>query len=314
MKYKSLGKTGLKVSEICLGTMTFGDQADEETSKAILHACWDAGVNFIDTADAYVEGRSEEIIGNLLKGRRHETILATKVGNKAGHAPNDTGLSRSHVMRSVEGSLRRLQTDYIDLYQTHRPDYDTPLEETLRALDDLVHQGKVRYIGCSNDPAWYMCKALWTSDVYNLNKFVCVQPRYNLLDRHIEAELLPLCADQGIGVIPFNPIAGGLLSGKYKRGDPPPRDTRFGLMDMYMKRYWYETNFDAVEKVVDVANDNGKTPVQLAVAWLLQNPIITSPIIGASRVDQVKESLQAVNMELSDEELKACADIQGVGY
>lgn len=306
-----MGRTGLKVSVICLGTMLFGDQVNEETARAIVDTCWEAGVNFFDTADVYVQGRSEEVLGRLLKGRRHQAVIATKVQGVMGQGPNDRGLSRAHIMQAVEASLRRLQTDYIDLYQTHWPDYDTPLEETLRALDDLVRQGKVRYVGCSNYPAWYLCKSLWISDVRNLVRFDCAQPRYNLLDRAIEGELLPLCAEEGIGVIPYNPLAGGFLTGKYKRGQPPPEDTRFARRkDLYVPRYWQDSNFDAVEKLVDAAQRYGKTPPQLALAWLLHNPVITAPIVGASRPSQIEETLQAVDMTLSEEELAACDGIQ----
>ena len=313
MKYRNMGRTGLKVSAICLGTMVFGDQVNEETARAIVDTCWEAGVNFFDTADVYVQGRSEEVLGRLLKGRRHQAVIATKVQGVMGQGPNDRGLSRAHIMQAVEASLRRLQTDYIDLYQPHWPDYDTPLEETLRALDDLVRQGKVRYIGCSNYPAWYLCKSLWISDVRNLARFDCAQPRYNLLDRAIEEELLPLCAEEGIGVIPYNPLAGGFLTGKYRRGEPPPEGTRFGRRkDLYVPRYWHDPNFDAVEKLVDAAQQHGKTPAQLALAWLLHNPVITAPIVGASRPSQLEETLQAVDMTLSEEELAACDGIRAL--
>ncbi len=312
MKYKKLGRTGLKVSQICLGTMLFGDQVNEEDARAIVDTCWEAGVNFFDTANTYVQGRSEEVLGRILKGRRHQAVIATKVFGVVGQGPNDRGLSRAHIMRAVEDSLRRLQTDYIDLYQCHWPDYDTPLEETLRAMDDLVHQGKVRYIGCSNFPAWYLCKALWISDVRNLARFECHQPRYNLLDRQIERELLPLCADQQIGVIPYNPLAGGFLTGKYRRDQPPPEDTRFARRkEMYMPRYWNDVNFDAVERFASLAQEHGKTPAQLAIAWLIHNPVITAPIVGASKVSQIQETLKAVDMSLSEEEIEACNQVQG---
>ena len=317
VKYKALGTTGLKVSEIGLGTMTFGNETDEEDSGAIVDTCWEAGVNFFDTANAYEEGRSEEILGKLLKERRHEAVIASKVRLPVGAGPNDRGLSRAHIMRAVEDSLRRLQTDYIDVYQAHWPDYDTPLEETLRVLDDLVHQGKVRYVGCSNYPAWYLCKALWISDVNNLTNVISTQSRYNLLDRLIEDELLPLCADQELGVIVYNPLAGGMLTGKYKRGEPPPKDTRFGRtsrIDTYRPRYWHEVNFDAVERLVEVARRFDKTPAQLALGWLLRNPTITVPIVGATTVDQLRETIQVLEVEISEEEMAACAEIKGVGY
>ena len=230
MQLRRLGRTGLKVTEICLGTMTFGHQADEATAVAILDKAAGAGVNFIDTADAYpvppdpsTAGRTEEIIGRWLQGRRHQFVLATKCRIRVGTGPNDEGLSRRHILRAVDDSLRRLGTDYIDLYQAHAPDPETPLEETLRAFDDLVRSGKVRYIGCSNYPAWQVALGLGISERHDWARFDCVQPRYNLLFRDIEAELLPLCRHEGLGVIAYNPLAGGFLSGKYRSLDAPPR-------------------------------------------------------------------------------------------
>ncbi|MCC7353095.1 MAG: aldo/keto reductase, partial [Anaerolineae bacterium] len=233
MEYRRLGRTGLKVSELCLGTGVFSAPVDEETSHRILSAAFSGGINFIDTADIYSGwvahvGSSEEIIGRWLKNQpRGQLVIATKVRGSMGEGPNDQGLSRVHIMHAVEASLRRLQTDYIDLYQTHSPDDTTPLDETLRALDDLVHQGKVRYIGCSNYPAWKLCKALWVSDKHGLARYDCLQPHYNLIRRaEFERELMPLCQDQGLGVIPYSPLAGGFLTGKYRKDQPIPPNSR----------------------------------------------------------------------------------------
>ena len=221
MDYVNLGRTGLKVSRICLGCLTFGGQADEKESMRIVDTALDAGINFFDTANVYTETLSERFLAKALKGRRDQAVIATKVRGSMGPGVNDSGLSRKHIMDAVEGSLMRLETDYIDLYQVHSWDADTPLEETLRALDDLVRQGKVRYIGCSNFTGWQLTKSLWISDVKGLARFETVQPRYNLLLRGIEEELLPACLSQGVGVIPYNPIAAGLLTGKHRRGQPP---------------------------------------------------------------------------------------------
>ncbi|HKB39054.1 MAG TPA: aldo/keto reductase, partial [Gemmataceae bacterium] len=259
MKTRRLGNTGLKVSEICLGTMTFGHQSDQQTSFAILDTAAERGVSFIDTADAYpvpptpeTAGRTEEIVGAWLEGRRDRFVVATKCRIRVGHGPNDEGLSRRHVLKAVEDSLRRLRTDYIDLYQAHAPDSTTPLEETLRAFDDLVRQGKVRYVGCSNFPAWQTALALGISTRLGLARFDCVQPRYNILWREIEGELLPLCRDQGLGVIAYNPLAGGFLSGKYRSLESAPPGTRFTLGktgDLYRERYWHHAQFTAVEQL-----------------------------------------------------------------
>ena len=308
-----MGRTGLKVSEICLGTMTFGNQADESTSFAIMDVAADAGVNFFDTADAYplgstleMKGRTEEIVGKWLKGKRDDFILATKVHGIMGPRPNDKGLSRRHIMEACEASLRRLQTDYIDLYQCHAVDPETPLEETLRALDDLVRQGKVRYIGASNFPAWELCKGLWISDKLNLARFDCVQPRYNILFRMIEDELLPLCRDQGIGVIAYNPLAGGFLTGRYEAGQAPEAGTRFtlgsGAGNLYQARYWQEAQFQAVEEMKAFFSQRNRSLTHVAVAWVLAQPGITSAIIGASRPEQLVDSLQAVGQTLDEEE------------
>ena len=315
-----MGRTGLQVSEICLGTMTFGSRCDEETSRAIMDAALDGGVYFFDTADRYPMGagpgdygRSEEIIGRWMKGRRHDIVIATKCRNAMGSGPNDQGLSRKHIMDAVEASLRRLQTDHIDLYQAHAPDPGTPLDETLRAFDDLVRHGKVRYIGCSNYPGWQLALSLWTSDKLGLTRFDCVQPRYNILFREFEAELFPLCIDQGVGIIPFNPLAGGFLTGKYAVGEEPPKGTRFDISkgapaSNYRARYWHEAHSMVVRSLADFMQKRGKSLTQAAIAWVLAKPGITAPIVGASSLEQLKESLGAADITLDDEEMSACDD------
>lgn len=322
MKIKRLGHTGLKVSELCLGTMTFGNQCDEPTSHAIMSKAFDAGAIFFDTADAYplgatseTVGRTEEYIGRWLqrhKGRRNQVVLATKFFGSVGSGPNDKGGSRKHIVQAIEGSLRRLQTDYIDLYQMHFPDHETPIDETLRALDDLVHSGKVLYIGCSNFPAWELCKALWTSDKLGLARFDSVQPRYNLLFRQIEAELLPLAMDQGIGVISYNPLAGGLLTGRYQPGQAPQEGSRFTVQNagkLYQARYWQEPQMQAVEELKAFCQEHHIDIAQLAIAWVLAQPAITSAIVGASKPEHLDQTLPAVDLVLDEQMRAVCDDI-----
>jgi aryl-alcohol dehydrogenase-like predicted oxidoreductase len=316
MKIRRVGRTGLKVTEICLGTMTFGHQCDERTSFAIMDRAAEGGVHFFDTADVYpvppspeTAGRSEEIVGAWLQGKRDRFVVATKCRMRVGDGMNDEGLSRKHVLKAAEDSLRRLRTDYIDLYQPHSPDPDTPLEETLAALDTLVQQGKVRYVGCSNYPAWQVALSLGIAERHRWARFDCVQPRYNMLYREIEAELLPLCRDQGLGVIAYNPLAGGFLSGKYKTQEAPPPGTRFTLGktgDLYRQRYWQQTQFEAVEHLRRLLEPRGKSMVQVAIAWVLARPGITSAIVGASRPEQLNDSLAATDLTLTDEEMEAC--------
>ena len=306
MDYVNLGRTGLEVSRICLGCLTFGGQADEKESQRIVDTAWDAGINFFDTANVYTETLSERFLAKALKGRRDQAVIATKVRGRMGPGVNDIGLSRKHIMDAVDDSLMRLQTDYIDLYQVHSWDSDTPLEETLRALNDLVCQGKVRYIGCSNFAGWQLTKSLWISDVKGLARFETVQPRYNLLFRGIEEELLPVCLSQDVGVIPYNPIAAGLLTGKHKRGQAPVPGTRFDLREVYRDIYWYERNFEAVEKLDAIAGSYGHTLLQLALSWVLANPAITSAIVGASTAEQLQQSISAAEAKLEPEEIAAC--------
>lgn len=305
-----LGQTGLTVSRLVLGTMTFGLQSDEETSRQILDSAADAGINFLDTADVYplgggltTAGRTEEIIGRWLKGKREQFILATKCVGKVGPSPWDEGASRKHILDAIDASLRRLQTDYVDLYQLHSDDASTPLDETLEALDAIVKAGKVRYIGVSNFLAYRLSRALGRADVQNLTRFVSIQPRYNLLFREIERELLPLAKEEGLGVIPYNPLAGGLLTGKHNRADNPSDGTRFTLgtaAQVYQKRYWHDREFSTVEELRTVADAAGLSLTTLSLAWVLANPVITAPIIGASRPEQLVESLKAIEVKFDD--------------
>jgi aryl-alcohol dehydrogenase-like predicted oxidoreductase len=287
MQYRNLGRTGLKVSELCLGTMQWGWTADEPTSFAVMDAFVEAGGNFIDTADVYSRwaegnpgGVSEEIIGRWMKarGNRRQIVLATKVRGVMWDGPNGEGLSRGHIMAAVEDSLRRLQTDHIDLYQTHWFDAGTPIDETMRALDDLVRQGKVRYVGCSNYPAWRLAKALWTSDTLGLARYDSIQPHYNIAYRaEFERELKPLCEEEGVGVIPYSPLAGGFLTGKYRRDAPVPDSARASAVQ---RRYLNDRGFTILEALEKLGQARGKTIAQMALAWQLSQPVITSPIIG----------------------------------
>ena len=317
MKTVRMGRTGLKVSEICLGTMTFGYQCDEKTSFAIMNKAAEQGVYFIDTADVYpvppsieTAGRTEEIVGRWLKGQRDRFVLATKCRMKVGPDANDEGLSRRHVIKAVDDSLRRLQTDYIDLYQPHSFDAETPIEETLRALDDCVRQGKIRYLGCSNYPAWQVALALGVSAKNGLARYECVQPRYNLLFREIEAELMPLCRDQGVGIIAYNPLAGGFLTGRYQTLEAPPAEkTRFSIGktgELYRERYWQEAQLEAVKELQAFFQPRGKSLLQVAVAWVLAKPGITSAIVGASKPEQLDASIGAIKLTLDAEEKEVC--------
>jgi aryl-alcohol dehydrogenase (NADP+) len=313
-----MGRTGLKVSEICLGTMTFGIQCDRQTSFTIMDRSFDGGVYFLDTSDVYplgggpkLAGTTETFVGEWIKQRgvRNQIVLATKVRGQVGPGPNDVGLSRKHIVAAVEASLRRLQTDHIDLYQTHQPDHATPIDETLRAMDDLVRSGKVRYIGCSNYRAFELATALWTSERLGIARFDCLQPRYNILYREIESELLPLCAQEGVGVIAYNPLAGGFLTGKYQKGQDVVEGTRFAVPNAgprYQERYWHEAQFDAVAELKQVTDAHGLSLAQVAVAWTLANPTVTSAIVGASSAAQLDQTLPAVDLALSPELREAC--------
>jgi 1-deoxyxylulose-5-phosphate synthase len=311
MEHARLGRTGLQVSRLCLGTMTFGLQSDETTAVAILDRAAEGGIDFVDTSDAYplggdlgTRGVTEEILGRWLQGKRDRFIVATKCFVPTGPAPFDAGNSRKHILAAVEASLRRLQTDYIDLYQLHGYDPATPIEETLGALDDLVHQGKVRYAGCSNFLTYQLVRAIGRSETLRLARFDSVQPRYNLLFRQIEREMLPFCEEEGVGVISYNPIAGGLLSGKHSRTGQPAEGTRFTLGSagkMYQDRYWHDREFDTVEVLRQLAKEAGVSLVTLSVAWVLANKAITAPIIGASHPEQLNSSLAAAEFTLSQD-------------
>jgi 1-deoxyxylulose-5-phosphate synthase len=317
MQHVRFGRTGLQVSRLCLGTMTFGLQCDEATSYRILDTAAEAGVTFLDTADVYplggtveITGRTEEIVGKWLKGKRESFILATKCSGKMGVAPWQQGTSRKHVLSAIDASLKRLGTDYVDLYQVHLLDTVTPMDETLEAFDAIFRSGKARYVGCSNYPAWRFARALGRSEALRIAKFVSVQPRYNLLFRQFERDLLPLCEEEGIAVIPYNPLAGGLLTGKHKGAGAPPEGSRFTLGTagkMYTDRYWHEREFSAIETLGKLAKEAGTELTTLAVAWVLANPAITSAIIGASKPEQLKASVAAAEFKL-DPALKAKLD------
>jgi aryl-alcohol dehydrogenase-like predicted oxidoreductase len=317
VKIKRLGRTGLKVTEVCLGTMTFGYQCDQKASFRIMDAAIDQGVNFIDTADVYPvpvslerAGSTEEIIGKWLEGKRDRIVLATKCRMPMGPGSNDGGLSRKHILAAIDASLRRLGTDYVDLYQVHSPDPETPIDETLRALDTIVQSGKARYVGCSNFPAWELCRALWTSNRLGIARFDSAQPRYNILFREIESELLPLCADQGVGVIVYNPLAGGFLSGKHRHGEPPADNTRFAVAGkLYMDRYWNDQCFVAVQRLKEFFAARGKSLLHVALAWVLARPEVTSAIVGATSAEQLTESLSGYDIALDADEMSACNDV-----
>lgn len=317
MKIKRLGRTGLKVTEVCLGTMTFGFQCDQRVSFEIMDAAAESGINFIDTADVYpvpvsleTAGSTEEIVGKWLRGKREDFVLATKCRMQMGPRPNDSGLSRKHVLSAIEASLRRLGTEYVDLYQVHSPDAETPIDETLRALDSIIQSGKARYIGCSNFPAWQLAKALSTSERLGLARFDSVQPRYNLLFREIEHELFPLCEDQGVGVIVYNPLAGGFLTAKHRRDAPPADNTRFAVAGkLYIDRYWNDASFAAVEKLRTFFQARGKSLTHAALAWVLKQSQVTSAIVGATSATQLRDSMGGVDLELDTDELEQCENI-----
>lgn len=317
MQHIRFGHTGLQVSRLCLGTMTFGAQADEAGAFAILDACAEAGVNFIDTANVYPLGASQEqkgdterIIGRWLKGRRDNIILATKCGMRMGPLRWQTGNSRKHILDAIDASLQRLGTDYVDLYQLHRDDGQTPLDETLEALDIVVRSGRARYVGVSNFMAWRITRALGRCEALGLVKPVSVQPRYNLLFRELERDLFPMCQQEGLGTLCYNPMAGGLLSGKHAYAAGPDTSSRFGsgrAADLYRNRYWDERRFAAVEQFVDLARSAGLPPAQLAVAWVLAQPGVSCAIVGASRAEQLPDVLAASDITL-DESLLARLD------
>lgn len=316
MQYRKFGATGLNVSRVCLGTMTFGFQIDEATSIRIMDTAADAGVTFIDTADVYPlggglsrVGSTEEIVGRWLKGKRDRFVLATKAVGEMGPSPWDRGASRKHLLGAIDASLKRLGTDYVDLYQLHSDDLDTPLDETLEALDVIVRTGRARYVGVSNFLAYRLARALGRADALGTARFVSVQPRYNLLFRQIERELLPLAQEERLAVLPYNPLAGGLLTGKHRREAPPP-EGRFTVGTagaLYQSRYWHEREFATIEALKQLTADAGLTLSTVAVAWVLANDVVTSAILGASRPEQLGDTLAALDLAL-DPQLKAKLD------
>ncbi len=309
MEYRRIGRSGLKVSEICLGTMTFGVSVDEDEAMRIVNLAYDAGINFFDTADGYSIGRSEEILGKVLKGRRREAVVATKFFNPMGPGPNDSGMSRVHIMNAIEDSLRRLQMDHVDIYYIHHVDAQTPLEEMLRAMDDLVHQGKVRYIACSNYQAWRLSEALWISDSNNLARFECYQPQYSLVVRDIEQELVPLCLHKELGIVPWAPLAGGFLAGKYKPGQRVVSGTRSEEKWNWHGAFFAANADETLTTLLEVAQDLGRSPSQVALRWLLDRPGVSSAISGVRTAEQLRDNVGATGWRLEEEPLKRLNEV-----
>ena len=301
MDYRNLGRAGLKVSEICLGTMTFGNGADQAGASRMVDAALAAGVNFFDTANSYVGGTSETMLGEALKGRRHDAIVATKVFNPMGHRPNDSGMSRLHIKQQIEASLKRLQTDYIDIYYIHHVDHQTPLDEMLRAFDDLVREGKVLYTGCSNYEAWRLIEALWISEVNGWEKFACYQPQYSLVVRDLDEEVGPACAAKGLGLVAWSPMAGGYLAGKYTPGSLKVQGTRSSEGWGFNSRFFAPNHGEILEALLDVSKQIGKSPAQTALRWVMDRPFMTSAIVGARNAEQLGETLKAGGWRLPKE-------------
>jgi aryl-alcohol dehydrogenase-like predicted oxidoreductase len=316
MEHRSLGKTGLMVSELCLGCMTFGREQDEGGSRKIISRFLEAGGDFIDTADVYEQGVSEEIVGRAIKGVREDVVLATKVRFPMGDGPNDVGLSRKHILAGCEASLRRLGTDYIDLYQVHAWDAATPLEETLSALTDLVRQGEVRYVGVSNFTGWQLMKALYVSELNGFERFVSLQPQYSLAERNIEREVLPACREDGVGVILWGPLGGGFLSGKYRRGEEPPEDSRIAGAPDEFEEAWtkrnVERNWRTLDVVGEISEETGKSYAQISLNWLLRQEGVTAPIIGARRMEQLEDNLGAAGWKLSEEQIVRLSEASAI--
>ena len=306
MEYRPLGRTGVKVSELCLGCMTFGNTTEPEDSYAIVDRAIDAGINFLDTANVYSTGRSEEVTGEALKrnGKRSRIVLATKVhGRMSDDDPNAAGTSRRHIIEQCEASLERLQTDYIDLYQIHRPRSDTPIDEILRALDDLIRSGKVRYIGSSTFGAWQLVESLWVSKELGLNRFICEQPPYNILDRRIERELLPMAQTYGIAMIPWSPLGGGLLPGKYRKDQMPDEGRYLNRESKLWQMRLTPGAFEVIDKLDPIVADKGCTMAQLSLAWVLGRPGVTSPIIGPRTMEQLEDNLGAIDVPITTADL-----------
>lgn len=312
MKYRYLGRSGLLVSRICLGTMTFGNKewgCDQDASTAIVKKFVDAGGNFIDTADLYSAGVSEEMLGVAIRAlglARDELVIATKCWFPTGATPNARGLSRKHIMQACDASLKRMGLDYVDLYQIHGPDPNTPIEETMRALDDLVRAGKVRYVGCSNLYGWQIVRANAAAERLGLERFISAQHLYNLVRRDVETEILPACDDQGMGMICWSPLASGLLTGKYRNQDKPVEGSRFAVQaSVYLPRYWWEESLKLVDVLVETAKELGKSPAQVALSWLLADERVTAPIVGARKQEQIEDNLVAGELDLPAEACKA---------
>lgn len=300
MEYRTLGRAGAKVSPLCLGTMMFGGPTNEKDSIRIIHRALDAGINFMDTANVYNDGESERVIGKAVKSERGKWIIATKVHGSMGEDVNQSGSHRVNIMSAVEASLQRLGTDYIDVYYLHRWDASTRIAESLRALDDCVRQGKVRYIACSNFEAWRVCEALWTSEKLGLEEFVCVQPLYNIVNRDAEVELLPFCEKYGVGVVPYSPLARGVLSGKYAVGQEPPKGSRAARKDRrILQTELRDESYEVAQQLSPLADAHGKTLTQFALAWVLANPLITSAIIGPRTMEQLEDNLGCLDCTLT---------------
>lgn len=303
MDYRNLGQCGVKVSPVCLGTMMFGGQTNETDSIQIIHKAYDQGVNFIDTADMYNAGESERIVGRAINDRRDRIVLATKGRQKMGDGPNQQGGSRLHLMQALDASLKRLGTDYVDIYYYHAPDLSTPVDETLRALDDMVRSGRVHYIACSNFRAWRICESLWTSDRLNLNRYVCIQPLYNIVNRDIEVEILPLCQKYGLGVVSYSPLARGILSGKYAKFGEYPEGSRASRGDMRMTQAELRpASFEIAQQIGARCAKKGCTASQFALAWVLANPILTSVIIGPRTMQQYDDNIKCLGVEITAED------------
>ncbi|MEQ8789861.1 MAG: aldo/keto reductase [Pirellulaceae bacterium] len=303
MQFTKLGRTGVDVSRICLGTMMFGGQTSQADSIKIIHKSLEQGVNFIDTANIYNQGESEVVVGKALAGKRHDVVLATKGRQAMGQGPNSQGASRLHLMRELDASLKRMGTDFIDLYYVHTPDYDTPIDETLRACDDMVRSGKVHYLACSNFRAWRVCEALWTSDKLGLDRFQCVQPLYNIVNRDVEVELMPLCQEHKLGVVSYSPLARGILTGKYKPGEPFPEGSRAARNDARMQQAELrEASFEVAQQITGHCQKKGVATTQFALAWCLANPILTSVILGPRTMAQYDDNMGCLDVEITAED------------
>ncbi len=316
MEYRSLGRTGTKVSQLCLGCMLFGGRTEEAEGIEIIDCAIEAGINFLDTANVYNQGRSEEVVGKALQrnGKRDEIILATKVHGTMGEEdPNAQGNHRRHIIEQCEASLRRLQTGWLDLYQIHRPMSDIPIDETLRALDDLIRAGKVRYVGTSTYAAWQLMESLWVAKELGLNRFVCEQPPYHLLDRRIERELVPFAQTYGFALIPWSPLAGGFLTGKYQRGKEPPAEARYSRDGGRADELLNDRAFDVLDTVEKLAAEKECTYSQLALAWCAQQPAITSPIIGPRTRQQLEDNLGAVEVQITEDDRQRLDEVAAPG-